>query len=160
MWRIRGAPAAIVLLLGIAGYAAPSAAQTCVDDQTCGSERYCARPTGRCGGAGECAPRPEDGLCPAIVSPVCGCDHRTYPNACHAQVRGQSLAHLGSCCAGDCSGQNRVTVADLMLGIRQNLEIVPLGFCRSFDPNGDGRVGVDEIILAVNHLLYGCPTLP
>jgi hypothetical protein len=59
---------------------------------------YCIFPPGDCGrggAAGVCSPR--NGGCPAYFDPVCGCDGRTYGNACEAAIRGVSVRHGGPC---------------------------------------------------------------
>ncbi len=61
----------------------------------CGSERYCARPTGVCGGTGTCKAKPTG--CDFGWSPVCGCDGKTYGNACAAATAGVTVASLGEC---------------------------------------------------------------
>ena len=64
----------------------------------CDEPMFCKFPDGRCGeseGFGECAERPQ--LCTKIYLPVCGCDRKTYSNACVAHTAGQSVAHDGAC---------------------------------------------------------------
>jgi hypothetical protein len=46
---------------------------------------------------GACQPRPS--ACPAVYSPVCGCDDKTYGNDCEAHAAGVSVKSPGSCCA-------------------------------------------------------------
>ncbi len=52
----------------------------------CPAKQYCAyAPEAQCGAAdmsGTCAPIPD--VCMQLVDPVCGCDDKTYGNACHA----------------------------------------------------------------------------
>jgi len=43
-----------------------------------------------------CTPDPS-ALCPAIAAPVCGCDGRTYGNACELSAACVQLAHEGPC---------------------------------------------------------------
>jgi hypothetical protein len=74
--------------------------QTCggVAGMQCGSGLYCEMATGMChkpDAAGVCKPRPE--VCPQHVLPVCGCDGKTYSNACHARQEGQSVETMGAC---------------------------------------------------------------
>ena len=65
----------------------------------CDQDQYCAYPLeAQCGAAdqtGTCATRPE--ACTAHVDPVCGCDGKTYGNACNAANAGVAVAAMGAC---------------------------------------------------------------
>ncbi len=68
-------------------------------------------------------------------------------------------------CVGDCNGDGRVTIDDLikMVNIALGLQNVcggedGMGQCLAGDANCDCEITVDEIILAVNNNLHGCMT--
>lgn len=65
----------------------------------CPTGQYCSYPVDAlCGAAdatGRCAAIPEG--CADIYLPVCGCDDKTYGNACEAAVAGVSVASEGEC---------------------------------------------------------------
>lgn len=65
----------------------------------CAEDEFCKLPDGSmCGAAdatGTCEPRPEG--CTADWVPVCGCDDKTYSNACSAAAAGVSVAYAGEC---------------------------------------------------------------
>lgn len=59
-------------------------------------------------GAGVCQPRPMG--CTRDYKPVCGCDHRSYANACTAHAEGVSVKRADLCTEKDCSAAGGKTV--------------------------------------------------
>lgn len=70
---------------------------SCTDGSQCGPGHYCAFPTGTCGKVpGTCTKQPGPG-CPEYYGPVCGCDNKTYSNACFSAFKGISVQYMGAC---------------------------------------------------------------
>lgn len=83
----------------------PICMQGCFDNADCAPDEFCYsdacmldidRP-------GVCRRRPTD--CVDDYTPVCACDGRTHPNACHAHAQGLNVAFPGECSpSDDCTG--------------------------------------------------------
>ncbi len=73
----------------------------------------------------------------------------------------QVTASVGSAsfapCVGDCAGDGRVTIDDLVRGINVALGYADEPARLAFDDDGDGRVTVDELLIAVTNAESGCP---
>lgn len=74
---------------------------TCASSTDCGSGQFCSMATGVCAtpvGLGFC--RTAEDTCAfseGLTQPVCGCDGKTYANACEAAKALQSLLSTGAC---------------------------------------------------------------
>jgi hypothetical protein len=95
---------AVLALLATFGCAEKAVEQTettedplraCSTSASCGRKLFCAHPDGACGGRGTCTAVPE--MCIEIYKPVCGCDGKTYGNACVAAGARTSVRHEGPC---------------------------------------------------------------
>ncbi len=60
-------------------------------------------------------------------------------------------------CVGDCNGDGRVAINELVLGVNIALGNAQVGACPAMDGNGDGSVRINELVTAVNNALNGCP---
>ncbi len=89
--------AVTLMFLLVLGPGEQAAAQggTCTENTSCSSAEYCATEEGRCDGSGTCTARPT--TCPPAPAPVCGCDGKTYTNACAAATAGVSVDYTGPC---------------------------------------------------------------
>ena len=71
----------------------------CTTNAQCGEKEFCAKIYDSCGESGKCEERPVD--CTErghmLMRPVCGCDAKTYDNACLAAAAGTSVKREGKC---------------------------------------------------------------
>jgi hypothetical protein len=80
-----------------------------------------------------------------------------------AAVFGMVLLGAGpvrAICVGDCNGDGRVTVDEILRGVCFTICLEPPSFpeaCPALDPFGTGSVTVDRILAAVSNALHGCP---
>lgn len=61
----------------------------------------------------------------------------------------------GRPCVGDCDGNGRVTVSELVRAVNISLGTAEPSTCLAADPNGNG-VTIDELVRAVGAALNGC----
>ncbi len=88
-------PASVVAEPTTPAEVAPSTSQTCGEND-CAASEYCAfKAIGCDASVSECAPRPE--MCTMDFRPVCGCDGKTYSNACAAAGAGANIEKAGEC---------------------------------------------------------------
>ncbi len=69
-------------------------------------------------------------------------------------------ASAAMACPGDCDGDGRVTIAELIRGVNIALGNAPISNCPAFDLNDNGMVAINELVAAVNATLNGCPIEP
>jgi outer membrane protein assembly factor BamB len=60
-------------------------------------------------------------------------------------------------CVGDCDGDQRITINELLTMVNITLGNLDIATCQAGDANGDLQITIDEILTAVNNLLDGCP---
>jgi hypothetical protein len=63
-------------------------------------------------------------------------------------------------CAGDCNGDLRVTIDELLIGVAISLGRLPLSVCFVFDHDDNGAATIDELAAAVRSLLSECGRRP
>jgi cysteine-rich repeat protein len=59
-------------------------------------------------------------------------------------------------CVGDCDGDGKVVIAELIIGVNIVLGIQDPGTCKAFQDQG-GAVNISQLLKGVNSLLSGCP---
>ncbi len=60
-------------------------------------------------------------------------------------------------CVGDCNGDERVAIEELLTGVSIALGRMPVSECGNLDPQGAGTVGIAELVTATTYALDGCP---
>lgn len=118
-------------LLFLAGHLA-NANAVCVDDEGCGDGYVCAD----CCGTKHCA-----SLAPAPPT-QCPC---APPTPTPPLV-----------CVGDCNGDGRVTISEIILGLNKLLRPIEEFQCEALDADQNGSVSISEVIAAVRAALEGC----
>lgn len=117
---------------------------SCANNSQCDASSYCAKPVGACGAIGACKLRPD--VCIALYDPVCGCDGRSYGNACEAAHAGTSVAARGACASatpvvdgfwpGDPSAQMVLVFGGGFVPMQTKVQVngIPAKFAQVIDP--------------------------
>ena len=72
---------------------------------------------------------------------------------------GISVAGAPAECAGDCNGDLRVAIDELVLGVNIVLDRAAGDECAALDTDNSGSTTVNELVGAVNSALRGCPNV-
>ena len=95
-YSLQNGPCAVAGSL-VATRTQPPGPGSCKTDSDCKEKTsYCAKVPGNCDGSGFCW-QPWPGACLQIYDPVCGCDGKTYGNACSADQQSMNVRHGGEC---------------------------------------------------------------
>jgi hypothetical protein len=70
---------------------------------------------------------------------------------------GISAAGTPADCAGDCNGDLRVAIDELVLGVNIALDRAAAEECTALDTDDNGSITINELVAAVNSALRGCP---
>ncbi len=62
-------------------------------------------------------------------------------------------------CLGDCSGNNSVTVDEILTMVNIALGNGNISLCRAGDADGNSQIAINEVLTAVNRLLNGCGSI-
>jgi len=68
---------------------------SCAKNEDCSAKEFCLFPEGQCSGSGVCTLKSD--VCPLYCLPLCGCDLKTYCNACEAYGNGVSILRNSPC---------------------------------------------------------------
>lgn len=60
-------------------------------------------------------------------------------------------------CVGDCDGDLKVRIEELVTGVGIRIGDVDIEVCPAFDADGSGTVQIEELVAAVGNRLGGCP---
>jgi uncharacterized protein DUF1566 len=69
------------------------------------------------------------------------------------------LRAAGPTCVGDCRGERKVDITDLIAGVNIALGNLPASACQAFE-NAEGTVDIAQLIQGVQNALNGCPSPP
>ena len=104
----------------------------------CADDEYCDWAIGdQCGAAdqtGKCLPKPE--VCTRELKQVCGCDDKTYGNACEAHAAGVSIASEGACSTGNGSGKTCGGLTGAQCAAAEYCDFAPDAQCGAADQTG------------------------
>ncbi len=119
----------------------------------CETGKYCNYAVGTCAGAnpaGTCASPPK--TCQPFSSPVCGCDGKTYDNACEAAKAQTGLYSATTACP--CGGPNNAKCAS-----DEYCEFGMIGTCLGANPTGVCKVKPTSCT-GVSSSVCGCDGMP
>jgi hypothetical protein len=87
---------------------------------------------------------------------------RVFVDVVSGAVEGGAASYFGSnvCipCGGDCDGDRRVTISELVRGVAIALGGGDSGVCSALDEDHDAAVSIAELVAAVGNALNGCPS--
>ncbi len=64
---------------------------------------------------------------------------------------------VAAVCVGDCDGNGRIAISELVRGVNIALGNAALSLCTSLDSDNNGRIAINELVRAVRFALSGCP---